>query len=160
MESENLSCHFKLLDMVGTQGISSDETDTERERQAYRDPNLPKAYRRILPGWRSLEFTNFMWKLEKISRERRFTPVGRRSKPGSDRCARLYSGRVNYSSMAVPGLPRNCYSTEWLATLRPHDRERLQVLDWDYDWETGWNEPKEEDPVSSFHPNVTTASCC
>ncbi|KAI0313834.1 hypothetical protein OF83DRAFT_1175305 [Amylostereum chailletii] len=137
-ERRSLRGHRKIMKKSGTGGISSDETDTERERERLVNTDLPKQYRQIRPWWRGDEFTNFQWSLDTTSRQSVSRPIGRRAKSGSDRRAHVHCDKINYDAPAPPGLPHNIYRPEFLEQLRPFERLQLGLLDWEYDWEKGW----------------------
>ncbi|KAI0311650.1 hypothetical protein OF83DRAFT_1017322, partial [Amylostereum chailletii] len=88
----------------------------------------------VVPWWRSEPYTNLHWRLDRASRENSIGRVGKRSKPGSDRHARLWTGRINEQAPAPGGLPCNCYREAFVNSLRPFELARLQMADRDYDW--------------------------
>lgn len=111
------------MDQLGVQCASSDESDTGTK---------PSKYHRVKPIWRSLELENFLLGLDEIRRVQKETDSNRRSR-GSETRIRLQSVYVNTDSPAPNGLPKNCYDTTWLQSLRPFVYDRKHVQEKAYD---------------------------
>jgi hypothetical protein len=120
-----LRTHLELIEAMGTRAISSDESDFSQN---------PEVFWRVSPPWRSTDLELFLYRLDEISILKRSTNIGTRRRPGGrpgrQRC---FSDKVN-NAMAPPGLPRNCYSSSWVESLRPIQRGMLDQQEWDYDF--------------------------
>ncbi|KAI6046195.1 hypothetical protein EDC04DRAFT_2558426, partial [Pisolithus marmoratus] len=123
----HLSRHKRLLEALGTQGMSSDELDTEvpgRSRST--------TYPRIYPKWRSQQLSAFLWRVDAVVEKIHASPVGRRKRGGNPLQIRPHSSKYNNAAAAPIGFPRNCYDKEWLDSLPARSRATLQAKDVDY----------------------------
>lgn len=121
-----LTHHSHLLDAIGVQGMSSDESD-------YKSGQV--AFNRILPGWRSQELQDFLWHLDDIRDEVAKRPVGNRRHGLQRGRQRLRTHlKINEESIAPPNLPRNCYRPKWLKGLRQYHLKKLEIVGDNYDF--------------------------
>ncbi|VDB89669.1 unnamed protein product [Peniophora sp. CBMAI 1063] len=121
--------HHALVSTAGARGVSSDESsDDMDEADRHQDTVV-----RVAPSWRSLEFQGWYHSLDPLVANIEKSRVGRRTRRGATSRRRKHSSKVNRSSVAPIGLPRNCYHTGWLADLSPYDLNKLQVLEETYD---------------------------
>lgn len=124
--NENQDLHLwewlqSVLEHLGADGMSSDESSTENFETVYRVTNMP--WRRAL-----------MEGMDIIDRQRHkdadiFTSKG--SKP-----TKRLRGTGNPASKRDPvyGLPRAFYDNKWYEQLNQYHQRRLQVTDEDFDW--------------------------
>ncbi|KAM6491034.1 hypothetical protein JOM56_013273 [Amanita muscaria] len=112
--------HRNLMCRIGTEGISSDETDREHQ---------PIVYRRVSPSWRGFELQNFLWRLDELIFEASKNPINsnRRFGPGQRNRHRVFGIKVNTNSIAPANLPKNCYNNVWLQGLREWQRKKLNM---------------------------------
>ncbi len=121
-----LAHHCHLLDIIGVQGMSSDESDYGGSQVVYN---------RILPGWRSQELQDFLWRLDDIRDEVAKRPVGKRRHGLQRGRQRLRTNlKINEESVAPPNLPCNCYRPRWLKGLRPYQLKQLEIVKDNYDF--------------------------
>jgi len=116
--------HKALISQLGTQGVSSDETDTENVKF----PDLPgfrkiRVLRTIEPSWRSDALGGLCAAMDRAARDRADIRRSQRIRLGHK------SERI-----APPGLPRNCYNSEWVKTLSTYDLGRINTQEFDYDF--------------------------
>ncbi|KAI6040011.1 hypothetical protein EDC04DRAFT_2894716 [Pisolithus marmoratus] len=90
-----LSKHQRLLEALGTQGMSSDESDTET-------PGRSTTYPRIYPKWRSQQLSTFLWQLDAIVEKIHASPVGRRKRGGNPLRIRPHTSKYNTAAAAPP----------------------------------------------------------
>lgn len=118
MKDYCLSAHRDLMEELGRQGISSDESDYSQK---------PPVFYRISPIWRSSELRDFMWQLDRMAAQDNVQTIGRRRRGRNQRTRqRLCTDGINGESSMPIGLPRNCYDRAWLNTL---SRQRLAELE-------------------------------
>lgn len=113
------------MTLVTSQGVSSDESDSEED-------STPKAFRRISPAWRSEDLRDFMWSLDSDIQASRRPKVGHRSVRGAEPRRRKFSPLTNHEAPAPPGLPRNCYDDDWLKTLTAKQLRDLKLIETEY----------------------------
>ncbi|KAI6165339.1 hypothetical protein EDD17DRAFT_1472674, partial [Pisolithus thermaeus] len=119
-----------LMQLVGSQGVSSDESDTGLEGH--------KVYWKISPAWRSEELANFMHSIDSLIISNRRPRVGHRSIRGQEPRWCIPSNLINEDAVAPPRLPLNCYKDSWLACLLPSERKKLNAwADKRYNFESG-----------------------
>lgn len=104
-----------MLERLGVQGMSSDESDREevRTRPAAR-LHTPK-FRNLLPRWRSKELANWLHVFDSIHMISRRT--GGSSSQGAFPRLRIHniqSPKYSNSRAFVSQLPLNAYSMDWL----------------------------------------------
>ncbi|KAI0351493.1 hypothetical protein OH77DRAFT_1461862 [Trametes cingulata] len=123
-----LTRHAVLFSRMGPLHMSDDETDGEEVQHS-------PIYRIIIAAWQSEALRNFLWVLDRLWRMYWAKPENQRRKPGNHPRVRLLrpDSKVELGE-APPGLWRNCYDEAWLKTLRPYERERLGIIDQDYDF--------------------------
>ncbi|KAM6491156.1 hypothetical protein JOM56_013395, partial [Amanita muscaria] len=116
--NRTLARHGDLLCRIGTEGISSDESDNEHH---------PVVYRRVSPAWRSFELQNFLWRLDELIFEASKNPINtnHRIGPGQRNRHRAFGIKVNRNSIAPTNLPINCYNSDWLQGLRGWQKQKL-----------------------------------
>ncbi|KAI6131848.1 hypothetical protein EV401DRAFT_1883845 [Pisolithus croceorrhizus] len=130
MNDDELVIHNGLMQLVGSQGVSSDESDTGLEGH--------KVYRKISPAWCSEELANFMHSIDSLIISNRHPRVGHRSIRGQEPRRRIPSNLINEDAVAPPRLPLNCYKDSWLACLLPSERKKLNAqADKRYNFESG-----------------------
>ena len=110
----------KLIDRMGTAGISGDETDRGKEGIGM----IPPRYKIGRVSWRSQELTHVMRSLDLLHLHSRFTPAGRITSGNWPRYR--VESTLEVDSSPVCGLPRNCYDPIWLAD---QDEDALDMLD-------------------------------
>ncbi|EGO23668.1 hypothetical protein SERLADRAFT_438980 [Serpula lacrymans var. lacrymans S7.9] len=115
-----------LLVLLDATAMSGDETDNEVQ-------GAPKTYLISRPHWQSPEMKDFMRKLDHIYRENWRNPHGRRATAGNAPRIRIASNRCE-PGHAPRGLWRNCYDSNWLKDLRGWQRDKLDIVDKDYDF--------------------------
>ncbi|KAI5987372.1 hypothetical protein EDD15DRAFT_2173637, partial [Pisolithus albus] len=122
--------HNDLMQLIGSQGVSSDESDTGLEGQ--------KVYRMISPAWRSEELADLMRSIDSTIISNRRPRVGHRAIRGQEPRRRIPSDLVNEDAVAPLGLPLNCYKEGWLMSLLPSKRKKLKALtNKSYNFENG-----------------------
>jgi len=126
VEDETQDLHLwkwlqSVLEHLGAEGMSSDESSTENFETVYRVTNMP--WRRALTE-----------SMDIIDRQRHkdadiFTPKG--SKP-----TKRLRGTGNPASERDPvdGLPRAFYDDKWYEKLNIYHQRKLQITDEDFDW--------------------------
>ncbi|KAI6104830.1 hypothetical protein EDD16DRAFT_1492262, partial [Pisolithus croceorrhizus] len=120
-----LSRHKRLLEALGTQGMSSDESDTKA-------PGKSTTYPRVYPQWRSQQLSSFLWKLDAIIEKIHALPIGRRKRGGNPLRIRPHTSKYNTTAAAPIGFPRNCCDKEWLDSLPARSKATLWARDVDY----------------------------
>ncbi|KAG6370207.1 hypothetical protein JVT61DRAFT_12356 [Boletus reticuloceps] len=126
-----LQRHYPLLDFLGPQGMSSDESDNEAT-----GPSLK--YPRIYPSWRSKPLSALLWRTDPIVESIHRTPIGCRKIRGSQMRVRPHSKKCNSLAVAPPGLPRNCYDPDWVSKLSERQQKWLGMQQLDYDFGPGY----------------------
>ncbi|KAI6095734.1 hypothetical protein EV401DRAFT_1167181 [Pisolithus croceorrhizus] len=130
---DRLVAHNDLMQLIGSQGVSSDESDTGLEGQ--------KVYRMISPAWRSEELADLMRSIDSTIISNRRPRVGHRAIRGQEPRQRIPSDLVNEDAVAPPGLPLNCYKESWLMSLLPSERNKLKaIMNKSYNFENGRTE--------------------
>ncbi|KAI0716866.1 hypothetical protein C8Q76DRAFT_575933, partial [Earliella scabrosa] len=129
----DLDRHWILFDMLKPVHMSGDEAVTMGpgdDRQKH-----PRVYHIVEAAWQSEEFKAFVRALDEWNIEDWRVKVGERLRGGNSPRERIALAKPRVINSAAPqGLWRNCYSPSWLASLKPHARERLQIIDEDYDF--------------------------
>lgn len=113
----------KLINSLGTGGISGDETDTGR---AARRSGQPRYKIAKLP-WRSAKLTRLLRLLDLLNLHQRFTSTGRASAGNWPRYR--VDSELQDDTPPVPGLPENCYDERWLAHQDETTIEELDMQD-------------------------------
>ncbi|KAI6158839.1 hypothetical protein EDD17DRAFT_1487614 [Pisolithus thermaeus] len=135
-----LQRHLPLINDLGTQAMSSDESEDEVRRTI--------SYPRVYPAWRSEQLAAILWQADDVAAANATVSIGKHKKAGTQLRLRPHSGKVNTAAAAPPRLPRNCYNASWLANLLPHQVKALRVQDKDYDFGSNGS------PSSSASPNA------
>lgn len=105
----NLQRFLPLVEALGSDGMSSDEEDDRGVFRIIRKPFV------------STEVTSVMSAIDEVFR----TEVRRRS--GSHMRVRLPGPDTNGDAKPVPGLPVNCYDSDWLGSLSSADAVGLRI---------------------------------
>ncbi|KAI6145145.1 hypothetical protein BKA82DRAFT_20809 [Pisolithus tinctorius] len=130
---DELIVHNDLIQLIGSQGVSSDELDT--------DSNGHKVYLIIPPAWRSEELANLMCTIDSMIISNHWPRVGHRSVRGQEPRHQVPSNLINEDAVAPLGLPLNCYKGSWLTSLLPNKRQKLNAwADKWYNFESGKTE--------------------
>ncbi|KAI0705489.1 hypothetical protein C8Q76DRAFT_771240 [Earliella scabrosa] len=116
--------HVHILQRLGPEGMSSDESAME---------NGVKQFRILKKEWRNERLTGWLRVFDAISRERRANPVTETTR-GAEPRQRFQSGKVDSSTPPVGALPSNAYDPTWYANLTPYRRQRLQARKNAYDF--------------------------
>ncbi|KAI6017915.1 hypothetical protein EDC04DRAFT_2546570, partial [Pisolithus marmoratus] len=106
-----------LMQLIGSQGVSSDESDMGLEGQT--------VYQMISPAWHSEELANLMCSIDSMIISNHCPRVRHRSIHGQEPRQHIPSDFVNEDVVAPPGLPLNCYKECWLMSLLPSERRKL-----------------------------------
>ena len=121
-----LAHHVNLLETMGVQGMSSDES-------CYEDTHV--VYNRVTPAWRSQELQNFLWHLDDILVEVAKRPLGNRCHATQKNRRRPRTNlKLNEASIAPTNLPQNCYRPGWLKSLRQFQLKQLNMDNDNYDF--------------------------
>lgn len=118
--------HLPLINGLGAQAMSSDESEDEVRRTI--------SYPRVYPAWRSDPLASLLWQADDVAAANAMVSIGTRKKAGTQLRLRPHSGKVNTEAAAPPGLPRNCYNAAWLANLLPRQVKALRIQDEDYEF--------------------------
>jgi len=143
VDHPTLKVHVPLVKHIGAQVISSDESEDE----ACRTIDYPRVY----PRWRSRQLAALLYHADVEVAANASIPIGTRKKAGTQLRSRPHSCKFNGDAPAPPGLPQNCYDTEWLSNLPQPVHKQLKVKDHDYDFSSitastsaGHGQPMEE----------------
>ncbi|KAI6119529.1 hypothetical protein EDD16DRAFT_1442852, partial [Pisolithus croceorrhizus] len=109
-----------LMQLIGSQGVSSDELDTGLEGQ--------KVYQMISPAWCSKELADLMHSIDSTIISNHCPRVGHRAICSQEPRWHIPSDLVNEDMVAPLGLPLNCYKESWLMSLLPSKRNKLKVV--------------------------------
>ncbi|KIK31326.1 hypothetical protein PISMIDRAFT_86043 [Pisolithus microcarpus 441] len=122
----SLKRHLAFVQDLGSQGMSSDESEDENARTI--------SYLRVYPAWRSRQLGSLLWNVDDVAATNASVPIGKQKKSGTQLHVRPHSDKVNKEAAAPPGLPHNCYDTAWLAKLSQQQKCELRVKDSDYNF--------------------------
>ncbi|EIW59759.1 uncharacterized protein TRAVEDRAFT_121182 [Trametes versicolor FP-101664 SS1] len=119
--------HFALLTRLSPSNMSGDETEAAEATR--------RTYRIIKARWQSAALRTFLRALDAKRRDLWENPPQPRLWWNAPRI-RVESANSEEDGRAPIGLWRNCYDEEWLQALKPEQREALEVVDEDYnfDW--------------------------
>jgi hypothetical protein len=106
-----------VLDTLGLENMSSDETDTEDS-----SPYSKKRVRRIELPWLHEKIIALKRSLEKLDHSRRYS----KEKRGNHSCIRISSSTKIDTRPAPSGLPINWYNPTWLKGLSDLERQMLE----------------------------------
>ncbi|KAI6166723.1 hypothetical protein EDD17DRAFT_1184913 [Pisolithus thermaeus] len=124
----SLKRHLAFVKGLGSQGMSSDESEDENTRTI--------SYPRVYPAWRSGQLASLLWKADDVAATNVSVQIGKRKKSGTQLRIRPHTDKVNEEAAAPPGLPHNCYDATWLGKLSQRQRRELRVQDAEYDFTT------------------------
>ncbi|KAI0708437.1 hypothetical protein C8Q76DRAFT_593952, partial [Earliella scabrosa] len=127
--------HLALLSQLKPSHMSGDEAEVDSEDDSVKRQPHPRKYFIIGSAWQSKPLIEFFHTLDKWHLEDFKNGVGDQLPGGNAPRERLPhpDGRID-NTVAPRGLWRNCYDPDWLATLKPHVREQLRIIDEDYDF--------------------------
>ncbi|KAI6016509.1 hypothetical protein EDC04DRAFT_2903234 [Pisolithus marmoratus] len=128
-EHPKLRKHLPLVNYLGTQGISSDESKDETRRTI--------SYPRVYPCWCSQQLSALMWEVDLAILEFLSITIGKHKKASTQLRNRPHSEKFNNAAAAPPGLPVNCYDATWLSLLHPRSKKQLRVQEEEYDFTPG-----------------------
>ncbi len=135
-----------MWDKLEPAHMSGDETDGEEKRH-------PPRWSIIRAGWMSKKLRRCLRKLDRHYKADWENPkrYGKKRRTGGNPPRhRVESKNPKVQDGWAPtGLWRNCYSRRWLATLKPWDIERLQVIDADFDFSLPEEPPRHADDEDS-----------
>ncbi|KAI5985946.1 hypothetical protein EDD15DRAFT_2175422 [Pisolithus albus] len=124
----SLKRHLAFVKGLGSQGMSSDESEDENARTI--------SYPRVYPAWRSAQLASLLWKVDDVAATNVSVQIGKCKKSGTQLRVRPHCDKVNEEAAAPPGLPRNCYDANWLTKLSERQKRELRVQDGDYNFTT------------------------
>ncbi len=132
IDNHNFINHVELFEMLQPCHMSGDEAVVaeEDDRQL-----LPHVFHIVEAAWQSKEFKVFVRTLDDWNIEDQRQKTGESQSGGN--CPRRRIEKADPSvvnSRAPIGLWRNCYDEEWLRSLKPHVRERLNIIPDDYNF--------------------------
>ncbi|KZV59634.1 hypothetical protein PENSPDRAFT_694971 [Peniophora sp. CONT] len=113
--------HMDLLRRAGMSAVSSDESSDEHD-----------TFEVISPGWRSSAFQAWMRSLNPLVAMHERGQPGRSRRPLTGRPRELTT-RIHVDAVPPHGLPQNCFSSAWLATLSAHEAQALDIEEGYYD---------------------------
>ncbi|KAH9849298.1 hypothetical protein BC628DRAFT_1406433 [Trametes gibbosa] len=119
-----LKPHVTMIRQLGVDGMSSDESSVENDITHYEI---------LQKRWRHPDLTAWLRAFDAIYRKMRVSETNRNSR-GAAVHWRQVTTRFDNSRAAVPCLPKNAYSQEWLDALQEMDREDLAVHEQCYDF--------------------------
>ncbi|KAI6160179.1 hypothetical protein EDD17DRAFT_1485303, partial [Pisolithus thermaeus] len=122
----SLKRHLPFVKDLGSQGMSSDESEDKSTRTI--------SYLRVYPAWRSRQLASLLWSVDDVATSNVSVQIGKRKKSGTQLRVRPHSDKVNEEAATPPGLPRNCYDAAWLEKLNQRQRRELRVQDGDYNF--------------------------
>ncbi|KIK12477.1 hypothetical protein PISMIDRAFT_120825, partial [Pisolithus microcarpus 441] len=122
----SLKRHLPFVKDLGSQGMSSDESEDESTRTI--------SYPQVYPAWRSHQLASLLWSVDDVATSNVSVQIGKCKKSGTQLRVRPHSDKVNEEAATPPGLPRNCYDAAWLEKLNQRQRRELRVQDGDYNF--------------------------
>ncbi|KAI6026097.1 hypothetical protein EDC04DRAFT_2573607, partial [Pisolithus marmoratus] len=120
--------HLALVKDLGSQGMSSDESEDKNTRTI--------SYTHVYPAWHSHQLGSLLWNMDDVTAINASVPIGKHKKSGTQLQVCPHSDKVNEEAAAPPGLPHNCYDAAWLMKLSQWQRRELQIQDGDYNFTT------------------------
>ncbi|KAI9062813.1 hypothetical protein FKP32DRAFT_1573509, partial [Trametes sanguinea] len=119
-----------LFARLRAEHMSGDETDRDEEHKKLHPPS----YTVLEATWQSKKHKSFMRKLEEWHNEDWKNPtIDGDYKGGNGPRLRNRTGKA-INAPAPTGLWRNCYSKRWIAKLKPHQLQALEMVDEEYDY--------------------------
>ncbi|KAA1478724.1 hypothetical protein DENSPDRAFT_753694, partial [Dentipellis sp. KUC8613] len=91
-------------------------------------------YRVIRARWMSQQLIDFLRHLDVVYRRHYRNPIGAHTKSGNGPRVRRSPLRTE-TGHPPPGLWRNCYDSDWLASLDSWERRDLGIVDEDYEFD-------------------------
>ncbi|KAI5992677.1 hypothetical protein EDD15DRAFT_2367950 [Pisolithus albus] len=89
--------HLPLIKDLGTQAMSSDESEDEVRRTI--------SYPRVYPAWRSEQPATLLWQADDVAAANATVSIGKRKKAGTQLRLRPHSGKVNTKAAAPQTSP-------------------------------------------------------
>jgi hypothetical protein len=129
LDPDGASALWEVVNMLGVDGQSSDESDNEQESlsECSSSPTGRLCYTRKLREWRSDEVSDLLYFIDSCRKKR--NGYGNK-KAGKEPTQRLHSESPTVSTRApVPGLPRNFYNDAWYACLTPEEEAGLGAIE-------------------------------
>ncbi|OBZ66301.1 hypothetical protein A0H81_13818 [Grifola frondosa] len=120
----DLRRHLRILQDLGIDGMSSDESEHE---------NGVTQYRVLVKPWRNPLLTPWLRIFDAAYRQDRLNGCNQSTR-GAQPHLRLASQKVDYSRPAVSHLPANAYNLKWLKSLSQFDLESLSPKRLEYDF--------------------------
>ncbi|KAI0685142.1 hypothetical protein BC835DRAFT_1290945 [Cytidiella melzeri] len=117
LEDADTAPHAPMLSWLGTDGMSSNESDVENGARIFRIKTLP---------WRNPDLILWLLGFNALHRKARYGPVDPRTR-GAPPHERIDSGLVSSSRRAPPGLPENAYDNTFLRYLPSWSRQDLSA---------------------------------
>ncbi|KAH9885103.1 hypothetical protein C8Q73DRAFT_660346 [Cubamyces lactineus] len=119
-----LKPHVEMLQCLGVDGMSSDESSVENDIVHYRI---------LKKSWRHPNLTIWLRVFDAAYRKTRVSETNRATR-GAPVHWRLVTNQYDNRRAAVPCLPKNAYNPEWLNSLNGMDVEDLAARDEFYDF--------------------------
>ncbi|KAI0644132.1 hypothetical protein C8Q79DRAFT_871010, partial [Trametes meyenii] len=116
--------HLELFACLRAEDMSGDETEHDADGKRIR----PLAYLIKDSAWMSDAYRTFMRTLD----DWRYSKWADLNVGNAPRIRKPQGKTVNVK--APTGLWRNCYSSTWLAVLKPHQRRALRIIEEDYNF--------------------------
>jgi len=126
VDHPTLKVHVPLVKHIGAQVVSLDESEDE----ACRTINYPRVY----PRWQSQQLTALLYQVDVEVAVNLSILIGTQKKAGTQFRSWPHSDKFNDDAPAPPGLPQNCYDTEWLFKLPQPMHKQLKVKDYNYEF--------------------------
>ncbi|TFK62979.1 hypothetical protein BDN72DRAFT_862428, partial [Pluteus cervinus] len=109
--------HVPILERLGVDGMSSDESDIDDPAVEILGPRLP-TYRILLPRWRSMPISSFLHIIDMAHVAHRMMSTDASTSRGANPRIRQLDAadyRLSSKKRFVPDLPMNAYRQDWLA---------------------------------------------
>ncbi|KAJ7128190.1 hypothetical protein C8R43DRAFT_887276, partial [Mycena crocata] len=135
-EFEPLQKHIEMLEWLGVDGMSTDESEGENEdgEPNQRDPERAQ-YQILNPQWRARRVAVWIRLFDSIHKILR-KESGAAAAAGSFPRNRRMTSRQSTSNKFVPGLPINTYDTQWMQSDRMREYDLLptpKIYDFTHD---------------------------
>ena len=115
LEDEDTNRHVGILRQLGTNGMSSDESDNENGARIFRVKTVP---------WRNPQLTFWLRTFDALHRKSRYGTIDPRLRGAPPR-ERVDSGLISGGRPVTSGLPENAYDEQYLRNLPPWARQDL-----------------------------------
>ncbi|OSD00146.1 hypothetical protein PYCCODRAFT_1446429 [Trametes coccinea BRFM310] len=119
-----LTRHLYMLQLLGINGMSSDESDVEDGRPVYLV---------LKKSWRNPEIDAWLRVFDVLYRRSRYMPLNRNPR-GANVHIRKLTQKVDDTRQPRTNLPVNAYNPSWLQALTAYDKARLKVDPKPYDF--------------------------